>query len=539
MKKRTIALVTALVLSTVLVAGIGAYLKYEVLAPYGIAQDKNIVELPFLWMTDEAMRYELELLSRPEDPTEEPTEPTTVEPTEAPTTEPPTEAPTTEPMPSETEHIHEYTATQEYEPTCEDGGFIAHICVCGEFITEVVSEPLGHSFEDVVVEPTDSEPGYTEHTCTVCGYSYRDTDATTEPSTEPSTEPPATDHVHTYIYLTVIEPTCTEAGCTYHECPCGAYYSDSEVEKLGHDYAHSVQAATCTSEGYDLYTCSRCGDKYRSNVVEKLAHDYVSVVVEPTETTDGYTEHTCSVCGDSYRDNYIYVDKPTEPPTEPPTDPPTEPPTEPPTDPPKSDTYPGYDFSGGVDSSWYDDVLFIGDSRTLGLKEYARSGNAEYFCGVGMSVFNVQTTRAADLNFEKQYLEDLLSSRTYGKVFINLGINECGYATSSLISAYKDLIKLVQKYQPNAKIVIQAIMTVSKSYSSASYFQPSHIFSINDRLYNLADGVNVFYIDVNPYFTDSNGYLYKDITGDGCHLYASYYRVWREWISYEAARLGI
>ena len=193
-----------------------------------------------------------------------------------------------------------------------------------------------------------------------------------------------------------------------------------------------------------------------------------------------------------------------------------------------------------MDSSWYEDVLFIGDSRTVGLREYARSGNADYFCGVGMSVFNIQSTKSSDRNFDKQYLEDLLQSRTYGKVFINLGINECGYATSSLVSAYKDLINLVRKYQPNAKIVIQGIMTVTKNYAAgASYFQPEHIFSINRKLEAIADGSIIFYIDVNEYFADPDGFLYRDITGDGCHLYASYYAVWRDWISYEAARLGI
>ena len=319
MKKRTIALVTALAISALLLMSAGAYLKYEVLAPYRIAQDKNIVELPFLLMADDALRYEVELAFRPEEPTEEPT----TEPTEEPTTEP-TEEPTTEP-------------------------------------TE---------------EPT------------------------TEPTEEPTTEP----------------------------------------------------------------------------------------------TTD------------QVKDPY---------------------------------SYPGYDFSGGVGDEWYEDVLFIGDSRTLGLKEYARSGNADYFCGVGMSVFNVQSTRAGDENFSRQYLEDLLASRSYGKVFINLGINECGYATSSLISAYKDLIELIRNYQPDAKIIIQAIMTVSKGYSSASYFQPEHIFSINRKLEAMADGAEIFYIDVNKYFNDPDGYLYEDITGDGCHLYASDYRVWRDWISYEAGKLGI
>ncbi len=402
MKKRTIALVTALVLSSLVVMGAGAYLKYEVLKPYDIAQDKNIVELPFLLMTDEALRYEVELAFRPEDPTEEPTTEPTEESTVAPTTEP---------------------------------------------ATEPVTEP------------------------------------TAEPTTQPPTE---LDHIHVYDRNTVVAPTCT-------------------------------------SEGYTWYACA-CGEGYQDALTEKLPHTYDSVVVEPTETADGYTEHTCSVCGDSYRDNYTTLEKPTEPATEP---------TE------QHETYPGYDFSGGVPDDWYDDVLFIGDSRTLGLKEFARSGNADYFCGVGMSVFNIDSTQAEDEAFAKMYLEELLASKTYGKVFINLGINEAGYATSSLISAYKDLIKLVRKYQPDAKIVIQAIMSVSESYSSAWYFQPDHIFSINSKLQALADGSSVFYIDGNAYFTDSGGYLYEDITGDGCHLYARYYRVWRDWISYEAAKLGI
>jgi len=391
MKKRTIALVTALAISALLLMSAGAYLKYEVLAPYRIAQDKNIVELPFLLMADDALRYEVELAFRPEEPTEEPT----TEPTEEPTTEP-TEEPTTKPT-------EEPTTKPTEEPT-----------------TEPTEEPTTEPTEEPTTEPTE-EP-------------------TTEPTEEPTTEPTE-------------EPT-----------------------------------------------------------------------TEPTEepTTEPTEEPT------------------TEPTEEPTTEPTEEPTTEPTTDQVKDPySYPGYDFSGGVGDEWYEDVLFIGDSRTLGLKEYARSGNADYFCGVGMSVFNVQSTRAGDENFSRQYLEDLLASRSYGKVFINLGINECGYATSSLISAYKDLIELIRNYQPDAKIIIQAIMTVSKGYSSASYFQPEHIFSINRKLEAMADGAEIFYIDVNKYFNDPDGYLYEDITGDGCHLYASDYRVWRDWISYEAGKLGI
>jgi lysophospholipase L1-like esterase len=212
------------------------------------------------------------------------------------------------------------------------------------------------------------------------------------------------------------------------------------------------------------------------------------------------------------------------------------------TDPPKSDKYPGYDFSGGVSSSWYSDVLFIGDSRTVGLRDYARSGDADYFCSVGMTVFKIldEKTKASDHNFSKQTLESLLSTKTYGKIFISLGINECGYSTSSLIGAYSKLINRIRELQPNAKIILQGIITVTKNYAgSREYFHPKHINAVNERIKGLSNGSTIFYIDANPYFTDSNGYLYTNITGDGCHFTGKYYKEWAKWISFAVGKLGI
>ena len=238
--------------------------------------------------------------------------------------------------------------------------------------------------------------------------------------------------------------------------------------------------------------------------------------------------------------------KPTDPkPTDPkPTDPkPTDPkPTEPPVnDPPKSSSYPGHDFSSGaVSDGWYSDVLFIGDSRTVGLRDYARSGNADYFCTVGMSVFNYDDRTASDINFSKQTLDSLLKNKTYGKIFVSLGINECGYSTGSLIRAYSELINRIRELQPGAKIILQGIITVTEKYAgNKDYFQPSHIQSINDRIKGLSNGSTIFYIDANPYFTDSKGFLYSDITGDGCHFSGKYYREWAKWISFAVGKLGI
>ena len=259
------------------------------------------------------------------------------------------------------------------------------------------------------------------------------------------------------------------------------------------------------------------------------------VQTDPVETTVPTTEPDASEPTDP---------KPTNPkPTDPkPTDPePTDPPVTQPEDPPKSSNYPGHDFStGAVSDGWYSDVLFIGDSRSVGLRDYARSGNADYFCTVGMSVFNYDDRTASDINFSKQTLESLLKNKTYGKIFISLGINECGYSTGSLIKAYSKLVNRVRELQPDAKIILQSIITVTEKYAgNKDYFQPSHIQSINDRIKGLSNGSTIFYIDANPYFTDSRGFLYTDITGDGCHFSGKHYREWAKWISFAVGKLGI
>ena len=80
-----------------------------------------------------------------------------------------------------------------------------------------------------------------------------------------------------------------------------------------------------------------------------------------------------------------------------------------------------------------DDALFIGDSRTVGLMEYAGIDGADYFCTVGMSVYNIHKKPVSVPNVGKVTLTELLNSKKYGKIYIMLGINEVGYKFSSTV----------------------------------------------------------------------------------------------------------
>ena len=183
------------------------------------------------------------------------------------------------------------------------------------------------------------------------------------------------------------------------------------------------------------------------------------------------------------------------------------------------------------------DTLFVGDSRTVGIREYSGLKGADFFCSVGMNVFDVTGESLSVDGVGNVTLSQLLSKKQYSKVYIMLGINEVGYPHSSVVDKYSKVLDLIKEKQPNASIIIEANLHVSKSRSdSDKVVNNASINDLNTKLSALADGSKVFYIDANTIFDDASGSLSSDMTSDGTHLYAKYYPTWVEWISMETAK---
>lgn len=183
------------------------------------------------------------------------------------------------------------------------------------------------------------------------------------------------------------------------------------------------------------------------------------------------------------------------------------------------------------------DTLFVGDSRTVGIREYSGLKGADFFCSVGMNVFDVTGESLSVDGVGNVTLSQLLSKKQYSKIYIMLGINEVGYPHSSVVDKYSKVLDLIKEKQPNASIIIEANLHVSKSRSdSDKVVNNASINDLNTKLSALADGSKVFYIDANTIFDDASGSLSSDMTSDGTHLYAKYYPTWVEWISTETAK---
>ena len=70
-------------------------------------------------------------------------------------------------------HTHSYTEKITKAATCTEDGIKTYTCSCGKSYNEVI-KATGHKYIVKTVPPTETEAGYDQHTCSVCGKFYID-----------------------------------------------------------------------------------------------------------------------------------------------------------------------------------------------------------------------------------------------------------------------------------------------------------------------------------------------------------------------------
>ena len=202
----------------------------------------------------------------------------------------------------------------------------------------------------------------------------------------------------------------------------------------------------------------------------------------------------------------------------------TQKPTNPPTkEPPK--------VSSGADTSYFDDAVFIGDSRTVLLQMYA-DWNADIFAETGLTIWDVFDKKVHTRDNQKATIKDLLGRKQYKKVYIQLGINELGTGTAkTFCDEYERVLNEIKRLQPNAIIYVQSIMHVSQAQDNKNtYINNKSVNERNQAIRELADNKTVFWLDENQVFDDSNGKLASEYTSDGVHIKASCVPIWEKFL---------
>ncbi|MGM9680807.1 MAG: cohesin domain-containing protein [Eubacteriales bacterium] len=186
---------------------------------------------------------------------------------------------------------HTWKTLSSTEATCTKAATQTRQCkVCGETETVSKGEPLGHDYVEQVIEATCYREGYTDHTCSRCGDSYKDEIT------------PVTNHQYSLTYRKAA--TCAETGFDLYSCIfCGVSYQQT-TPTLEHTWTVTVEEPTHDHGGWSLYTCSECGLSMRGDFTDPLPHEYdYQIEKEATCSESGYRIGICNDgCGHTVRE---------------------------------------------------------------------------------------------------------------------------------------------------------------------------------------------------------------------------------------------
>lgn len=301
------------------------------------------------------------------------------------------------------------------------------------------------------------------------------------------------------------------------------------------------------------YQPKRCQRKRRRTTVLRLPAAVLLLVLVLAGSWSGLSNHVDARhdVGDPPRQKLERQQVPTQ--TTPPAEPPSAPAVTPqPAATPSSavsqpeesapvaetETARGYDYSvpvpqgEAVDNDWFADAAFLGDSLTDGLLLYSDIKGPAHLSYKGLTVQSVRTDKVIRLDGQKYTPLEALGKKTYGKVYILLGINELGwYNDRRFYDGYAQLIDLVRAAQPDARIYLQTLLPVTAEKSeSHQWLKNEKVAVYNDLIARLAGEKEAYLVDAHAALADENNVLPADESVDGVHLTKAGYQRWADYL---------
>ena len=184
-----------------------------------------------------------------------------------------------------------------------------------------------------------------------------------------------------------------------------------------------------------------------------------------------------------------------------------------------------------VADTYFDDAVFLGDSRTEGFKLYSGLKTGTYLHATGATVESV-FTKSVDTPLGRMPLLDALARVDCGKIYVMLGVNELGWnGTETFRTQTCRLIERVQADHPEAVLVLQSILPVSaRQDAKGSYVNNQRILAYNQVLRELAEQYGAVYLNVAEAVADESGCLREDWNFDGVHLNVAGCQAWLEYL---------
>ncbi len=240
----------------------------------------------------------------------------------------------------------------------------------------------------------------------------------------------------------------------------------------------------------------------------------------------------------------------TEPETEPETkapvapEPTTEKQTE--TDPPKPDNQTGIPAdalqymdvvvpkqASPVDDSYFDDAVFIGDSRMEGFRNLSGIANGSFVSAVGMQLENFYTDAQIPTSKGNMLVMDALKNINFSKIYVMLGTNELGaYDLDAVRESYRKVLADIKTRSSSADptVYVYSVIYVEEALvTTGDYVNNTNVDAVNTKIMQMCQEEGYHYINLNEVFSDGHGSLIPGASQDGIHLEQSFCQKWLDY----------
>lgn len=182
-------------------------------------------------------------------------------------------------------------------------------------------------------------------------------------------------------------------------------------------------------------------------------------------------------------------------------------------------------LSAAVDSSYFDDALFIGDSRTMGFCNF--TGMNYCYAQVSLGVSNALSTTVLTVwengaQVQLNVIDALRRNKDkFTKIYVCLGVNDHTNYPDYYITNYKTLIKkIIDTANYGTMIYVESILPINDKKAAENKYsvKNSQLYAMNAALSDMCDELGVHLVNVAEAVTDNNFSIPYDFTNDGIHF---------------------
>ncbi len=198
-------------------------------------------------------------------------------------------------------------------------------------------------------------------------------------------------------------------------------------------------------------------------------------------------------------------------------------------------------YNDHVDISYFDDVIFMGDSLADGFKVYTRTGNLKLKDSKAVYLTQKSTSPRTflqpgvkiDAGAGPVDVWATIEQRQPGKMYITLGTNALmGMTPEALVESYGQLVDKIRRTSPDTVIYVTTITPTTRQKAAREpRLSFDRIYQSNLLLARMCREKGLGLINLYEVLKNDSGYLREEIAArDGYHLTPAGYGEWLEYL---------